>query len=159
LPDQLLDGVEKMLTGLIEEAMTSEHEVADQITGRLKRVSNVSFEERLKLVATCTKFLEAKKALAPPVEKPSDFQEMLNGNGTAVSAENAGAETRKRRGRPPRNRLPDAQFDPDNGRTGADGGEAIRTNNGFPILNGDGSTGAAAAAPFWGDDNDAGADA
>jgi hypothetical protein len=148
-PDPLLDGVEKMLTGLIKEAMENERTVADD-KGVLVKVPAVSFEDRLKLVATCTKFLESKvKITPPPPEMPGAFEELLNAqNGETVSGGSAGAP-RKRRGRPPRSKLPEAQFDPENGR---DGGKTHFASD-RAAINGHATL---TTTPFWGngDDND-----
>lgn len=149
--DPLLSGVEKMLTQLVKEAMENGHVITDAQTGKTKRVSDVSFDERLKLAATCTKFLEAKKELAPPMEKPSDFQEMLNGDGKTVSARDTGSETGKKRPGRPHSKLPQSQFDPDNGRAG---GTDRHAANGFAALAPNGGT-AAAGGEFW-DGDDAG---
>jgi hypothetical protein len=147
--DPLLDGIESLLTVLLTEAKASVREITDD-DGKVIKTPAVSFEERLKLVATCTKFLESKvKIIPPPPEKPSDFEEMLNGNhGTAVSTENPGQKTGKKRGRP---RLPESQFDPSNGRTG---GPVIQPDSGSFSGSHSLAANGSIAAPFWGDAGD-----
>lgn len=147
--DPLLDGIESLLTILLTEAKANEREMTDD-EGKVITMPAVSFEERLKLVATCTKFLESKvKLVPPPPEKPSDFEEMMNGkNGTPIGEGNTGEKAKAKRGRPPRNRLPESQFDPDNGRVG---GAILQSDDGST---GHASNGHAAASPFWGDAGD-----
>lgn len=93
LSTDVIEGAERLLIGLMEEAALPEREVIEN--GKKRRVKAIPFAERLRLVTTATTFLQAQFKIGEdlPAEKSAFEKEVLD---VATRPETRGGARRRK---------------------------------------------------------------